>query len=421
MGVSYKLGADTALRLTYNRAVQFVPIASVDFGEVDRAAYVKTYGNLAPFDPYGFGTACGQTGYFVNCRSLGDQLYWSNQNFDGIAYQPARPTTSDNWQFTLEHQFTGKFLNGTALSISPWYRKQHDTIANESSPILQNGQPVVINGSVQFGPPVLTNDGKEQATGIDFNLTRSVAYGLSAQLTATYINELSSVIPLSSSEDFYPSISPASVALGNLYRVGFISPFQSTLSLSYHTRNGWRVTPRYTYNIGYPTGVGLLTATYINGTPFNVPNTNGNTIGSAPAGPACFIDPMNPGSLFNPNEAACRGEAESSSPGGKLTSPQGFLDMTVEYNAPNSPLTFGFDVANIFNQVYGGAQLNGRYQPIATGISGPLTGWSTSDVNYTAFPSAWPQYGPYLNPTGVYVNNPSGLGRTFYFYIQTKV
>ena len=422
LGASYKLGADTAVRLTYNRAVQFVPIASIDYGEIDPNAYYKTYGKLAPYDPLGVGTQCGYPGYYVPCTSMAEQLYWAAQNWDGIAYQLARPTTSDNWQFTLEHQFTGKLLNGYAVSVSPWFRKQHDTIANESSPIVKNGVVQVVNGSVEFGPPVLTNNGKEQATGIDFNLTHNVAYGLSTQLTATYINEFSSVVPLSSSEDFYPSISPASVALGNFYRVGFLSPFQSTLSLSYHTQNGWRLTPRYTYNIGYPTGVGLDTAMFINGVAYNIPNTNGVPSGTSPAGPSCYIDPMNPGSLFNPNIAACRGESETTSPGGKLTPPQGFMDLTLEYSAPGSRLTYGMNVSNLFNSVYDGAQLNGRYEPIATGISGPLTGYSTSSTNYhSTYPAAWPVYGSFMNPNGVYVNVPGGYGRTFYFYIQAKV
>jgi hypothetical protein len=422
LGISYKLGADTSLRLTYSRAVQFVPIASIDYGEVDAGKYEHTpYGNLAPYDPAGVGTNCGLTGFFVNCRTFGEQLYWSNQNYDGIPYQPARPTTSDNWQFTFSHQFTHGVLDGVALSISPWMRKQHDTIANESSPILgSNGQPEVVNGSLVFGPPILTNNGKEQATGIDFNLTRNVAYGLSAQLTASYINEFSSVIPLSGSEDFYPSIVPASVALGNMYRVGFLSPFQSTLALSYHTRSGWRITPRYTYNIGYPTGLGMLTAAFVNNTAYNLPNTNA-IVGSAPAGPACFVDPVNPGSLFAPNLAACRGEAETSSPGGKLTPAQGYLDLTLEYAPPSSKLTYGVNVSNVFNEYHSGPLFNSRYQPLATGVSGPLTGYSTSSVNYTNYPSAWPKYASYLNPYGVYVNEPSGIGRTIYFYVQARL
>ncbi len=176
-------------------------------------------------------------------------------------------------------------MNGVAVSVSPWYRNQHDTIANESSPIhSKTAQPLVVNGVIQFGPPLLTNAGKEQATGIDLNITRQVAYGLSGQLTASYINEFSSVIPLSSSEDFYPSIQPASIALGNVYRVGFLSPFQATLGLTYQTHSGWRVNPRYTYNIGYPTGVGTLTSAFVNGTAFNLPNTNaliGNCTGGS--------------------------------------------------------------------------------------------------------------------------------------------
>jgi len=428
LGLSYKMGANTAVRVTYNRAVQFVPIASVDFGEVDQGAYTKTYGGLAPYNPFGVTDAngqpttnCGQPGFFVACRSFGEQLYWINQNFDGIPYQPARPTTSDNYQFTVSHQFTAGLLNGVAISFSPWYRLQHDTIANEASPLPgPNGQPLVVNGVIQFGPPLLTNSGKEQATGIDLNITRQVAYGLSGQLTASYINEFSSVIPLSSLEDFYPSIQPASIALGNLYRVGFLSPFQTTLGLTYQTHSGWRLNPRYTYNIGYPTGVGTLTSAFVNGTAFNLPNTNA-LAGTAPQGPAFFIDPMNPGSVLNPNIVASRGESETSSPGGKLTPPQGFVNLTVEYTAPQSRLTYGFDVENIFNEVYTGASLNGRYQPIATGISGPLTGYSTSSINYTTYPSAWPQYGGFMNGNNVWVNIPNGLGRTFYFYIQARL
>ncbi|HET7814503.1 MAG TPA: carboxypeptidase-like regulatory domain-containing protein, partial [Candidatus Baltobacteraceae bacterium] len=119
-GISYKLGQDTAIRFTYNRAVQFVPISSVDFGEIDPNAYLKTYGKLPPYNVSGqvlapaFGlpagtklpTACGYPGVQVECTSFGEQLYWAAQNWDGIAYQPARPTTSNNYQLTIEHQFT---------------------------------------------------------------------------------------------------------------------------------------------------------------------------------------------------------------------------------------------------------------------------------------------------------------------------
>jgi hypothetical protein len=429
-GLSYKLGNDTSIRVTYNRAVQFVPIADFDFGETPAGAYTTAYGKLAPWDPLGLGPDnlnCGSptivsgASMQVPCRNFGEQLYWINQNFDGIAFQPARPTTSDNYQLTISHQFTSGFLNGVAISVAPWYRNQHDTIAAASSPILTaSGQPLVINGVIQFGPAILSNSGKEHATGIDLNITRQVAYGLSGQFTATYINEFSSVIPLSTNEDFFPSIVPASIALGNVYRVGFLSPFQGTLGLTYRTRSGWRFNPRYTYNIGYPTGVGTTTAAFVNNVAANLPNTN-VLPGAAPSGPYYYIDPMNPGSFFSPNIVANRGESETSSPGGKLTPPNGFLNLSVEYSPPTSNLSYGFDVLNIFDQVFSGAQLSARYQPIATGISGPLSGYSTSPINYTNYPSAWPRYGAFMNGGNVWVNTPNAIGRTFFFYVKARI
>ncbi len=441
LGISYRLGEDSSLRLTYRKAVQFVPISDVDFGEIDAPAYLKPWGMIPAYEPFGPGTsscgipgtaqqpASGQTSpanLAVTCRNFGEQLFWINQNFDGIAYQTARPTTSDNYELTFSHQFTKGALDGVSFSLSPWYRKQHDTVASEASPLIgSNGQPIVANGTILFGPPVLTNEGREFADGIDFNLTREVPYGLSAQLTATYINEFSSVIPLSSSEDFYPTIQPASIALGNTYRVGFLSPFQSTLALSYRTHSGWRINPRYTYNIGYPTGLGLLTAAYVNGVAYNVPNTNA-VAGSSPAGPSCYVDPMNPGTFFSPNTVGCSGASETSSPGGKLTPPTSNTDITIEYSPPSSKLTFGVNVDNVFNQIYYGPQYSARYQPLATGIAGPLTGQSTSSINYEqggyyTYPSAWPQYGSFIKSSGPFVNLPSEIGRSFYFYIQARL
>lgn len=436
-GVSYRLGSNDAVRLTYRRAVQFVPIGDVAFGEVDPSAYLGPFGMIPAYEPFGAGTSsCGLAGtaqttaagqmappaLAVPCRNFGEQLYWINQNFDGIAYQAARPTTSDNYEFTYQHQFAGNgLLGGMSVSISPWYRNQHDTIASEASPLIgANGQPEVVNGSILFGPPVLTNNGKEHASGVDFNLTREVPYGLSGQLTMTYINEFSSVIPLSTLEDFYPTIQPASIALGNVYRVGFLSPFQGTLALSYQTRTGWRFNPRYTWNIGYPTGQGLLTAAYVNGVAYNIPNTNA-VASTAPAGPACFVDPQNPGSVFNPVEVGCRGNPEASSPGGKLTPPSSLVNLTVEYAAPNSRLAYGFDVENVFDQVYSGAVFSGRYQPIANGISGPLSGFSTNPFAYTSYPSAWPQYGSFIKSNGTYVAVPSNVGRSYFVYVKVRI
>jgi hypothetical protein len=328
--------------------------------------------------------------------------------------------TSDNYQINFQTQFTRGILNGVALSIAPWHRFQHNTTANEAAPVPgPNGLPLVINGVIQTLPPVLTNQGKEFATGIDLNITRESAYGLSGQFTASYINEFSSVIPTSSLEDFYPNILPASLLAGNIYRVGFLSPFQSTLGLTYKTRSGWRINPRFSYNIGYPTGLGTLSAALINGSAFNLPNTNA-LIGSAPNGPSCFVDPNNPGSLFNPNIVACRGNAEKAFPGGELTPPNTVAAVTIEYTTHHMPISYGVTVDNLFNESFNGPLFNARYQPIATGITGPLTGFSTNPTNYTNYPSAWPQYQNFIGGKRTYINIPANPGRSFYFYIQMR-
>jgi hypothetical protein len=423
VGFSFQATPTMAVRLTYDRAVQFVPIASVDFGEIDPRYYMnQPYSSLPALTLFGGpgSSQCGFYGYLVPCRTFGEQLFWAAQNFDGIAFQPALPMTSDNYQVNFQTQFTRGVLNGVAVSIAPWYRFQHNTTANESAPVIgPNGLPEVINGQILTYPPVLKNNGKEFATGIDLNITREIAYGLTGQLTGSYINEFSSVIPTSSSEDFYPNIPPASLLLGNEYRVGFVSPFQTTLGLTYKTRSGWRVNPRLYYNVGYPTGLGTLTSALINGKPYNLPNTNA-LVGDAPNGPACFVDPMNPGSLFNPNIAACRGSAEAPSPGGKLTPANTTGAITVEFAAPHSAITYGLDVENLFGEIYNGALFNARYQPIATGISGPLTGYSINPTNYTNYPSAWPQYASFARGKDVFVDFPGNPGTTFYFYIQAR-
>ncbi len=129
-------------------------------------------------------------------------------------------------------------------------------------------------GAPQFNPAVYTNLGHSQITGVEFLLTKEAAFGLSGQLSLTYQNEFTNVLPTSPSENFYPSIPPAALQLGNLYRVGFISPFVGSLAVSYKTHSGWRFNPTIFYNHGYPLGSGLLSAFTVNGVPYNLPNTN---------------------------------------------------------------------------------------------------------------------------------------------------
>jgi hypothetical protein len=133
---------------------------------------------------------------------------------------------------------------------------------------------------------------------------------------------------------------------------------------------------------------------------------------------------MNPGSLFAPNIVASRGTPEGMSAGGKLSHPEWAANMTVEYQL-NKKSLLGATIYNLFNNQYPGAWyygFNTRYQPIATGISGPLTGWAP-DSNSYRFPQLGflSQYSALIHGQEAFLNPPRQEGRTYYFYYQVRI
>jgi TonB-dependent receptor-like protein len=420
--VSYEVGPNDALRFSYGRSVEFPPLGQVDL-YVPPSAYAE-FSKIPSFDALGTlltGTtqtaSCGIPGYQVPCANYGDQLRWENQNtIEGVPLQPVKPELFDNYDFSYSHQFNG----GLAMKLTPWYRRGYQGTASTQTPLLgPDGKPIFnSDGTPRYNPPVVTNKGKSHATGLEFLVTKDATNGFSGQFTATYINEYSNVIPLSSSEDFFPSIPVPSLLLGNLYRVGFLSPFQTSLDLNYQTKSGWRISPQFQYNIGYPNDAGLMTAAIINGVPYNILNTNfSGSINVAPNGTVQYVDPEDPGSLFSPHIAATRGTPDSTWPGGKLSHPVMTANTTIEYNLGHNHL-IGLNVSNIFNSLYSGPLLNTRYQPVATGISGPLTGLHPLPF-YPGLGQA--NYGPIVRGQNAYINSPNNIGRTYYIYFQTKM
>jgi hypothetical protein len=417
--VSYRLGQNDQVRALWGRSVEFANLATVDFSSVP--SYFNGPNNVFTKIP-AYAANCGVNADQV-CQTYAEQLYWDNAAFyaGSVPLMPVRPTVFTNADFSWSHQFTHGVLNGVAFKVTPYWRKAQDETALSSSPLIKNGQ-VVTNpqtGAVLYGPAVATNKGKNQDTGVELQITRDSEFGLSGQLSMTYQNEFSSVIPLQGSEDFFPSIPPSSLNLGNVYRVGFLSPFVTSLDLSYQTRSGWRIAPQIQYNVGYPLSPGLLTTATINGVDVNIPNTNASlALTGAPGGTAQYIDPQNPGSFFNPNVAATRGIAATTSSGGVLSHPSSTTNLTLEYNGAKR-WTAGLQVFNLFNELYTGPVYNSRYQPVANGISGPLTGLSS-----TAF--LYPQYGAYTNyganrfGRNAYIDTPSGI-RSYYLYTTIKL
>jgi TonB dependent receptor/Carboxypeptidase regulatory-like domain len=400
LAMAYRFSGTDAIRASYGRSVEFVPIKLID--QADTINFYSAYANVPSYDAIGAmkaGVAPGQPfpaytcGITADrfCTSFADQLHWTDQRVaSGIPIVPALPETFNSYDFSYNHLFS----HDVGLRLTPFYRRGYNALAQVAQLRLNpiTGQPFInpATGAPQHGASVTTNLGLDRATGVELAITREVRFGLSAQISATYINEFSNVIPTTPSEDNQPGIPVESLALGNLYRVGFISPFTATGALSYRTKSGFRVNPVVTYTRGFPIGVGSLIATQINGAYANVPNTNA-TAGSSvrgPGGSPAYVDPQNPGTLRNPNVDATRGLSETSSAGGILSSPSYNMDLSLEYSPGAGRHTIGALVTNVFNRTSNSASyfLNDRYQPVATGISGPQTG-------YSAFPVAYPNHG----------------------------
>ncbi len=427
--IAYQVTRNDALRFSYGRSVQFAPIGAVDVTSPTVAQTWSRFRNIPSRDSTTGTTAmfCG-TSVFLGlgiqdqpCANYAEQLRWENQTFNaGVPIQPLLPTTFNNFDFSYSHLFPHQ----VSVKVTPFYSKSFNQVAATSNPIVQNGQPLLDqNGNQILGPQIQTNLGKNQTTGVEFLLTKEAAFGLSGSLSLTYQNEFSNVVPTSGSEDFFPSIPPESLKLGNLYRVGFLSPFVGALAIQERTRSGWRINPVVFYNHGFPISPGLITTGSVNGAPFNLPNTNISNsaqLGAA-AGADRYVDPRNPGSVFTPNVAATRGTADSNSAGGILSNASATAQLTIEYTPPrNSRGTFGALISNLFNQLYSlPPALNGRYQPVATGIAGPYSGYISTATNPAFFGVR--NFLPLIHGNQPYLLQPNNNPRTVNFYYQLNL
>jgi hypothetical protein len=366
LGASFRVTKRDSIAATYGRSIQNPYFSSSVNAE--NPAQFKQFANVPAFDNLSgnSGSAvkfCG-IGANLSCKSYADQLFWEYQNSLGLPVFTVKPEQFLNLDFTYSHQFPAGF----AAKVTPFYRKGENIIVS-TNPII--GQ---LNGVPLTGPTSTTNDGIERTTGLEFLLTKDAEYGFSGQLTATYINEFSNVPPLSGGEDSFPSITPESLALGNLYRVGFLSPFVAQLSVQYNSHGGLRVNPTIEYTRGYPINPGSLAPFSIPGVGVaNVPNTNLTAPNGSSQAP-CYVDASNPGTIQNPNTVACRGTAETPSAGGVLSNARFNTNLTVEYQPPKSKVLFGVQVLGLFSNVFGYPTYNDCYQPVAYGVSGAASG-----------------------------------------------
>jgi Carboxypeptidase regulatory-like domain/TonB dependent receptor len=324
-----------------------------------------------------------------------------------------QPAVFQNFDFSYSHGFR----NGSGLKVEPFYRRGYDVQLTTAPLIYNPATGTSAPGSLSSEPY-----GKDYTTGLNLEYTlpeRPV--GLSGFVTASYINEFVNTPAAGANfgQDFEPFLNPAAFATNNLYRAGFVSPFTGRIGLSYKTKSGFRINPVISVNTGYPYNEGLTTPQFYSFgtggslTGVNVPNTNLTEQYSSEFAPQ-YVDPANPGPVFKPNLAASRGTAESL--GSLLSRPQIDGDMTIEYSPPRSRTTFGLQVLDLFNnQYYSVPSINPYYEPVTSGVAGPLTG---QDGTAVAYPGSTALVQKYSYPYGAYNVNATGVPTNFRLYVQ---
>ena len=450
---SYQLGADDALRFSYGRSVEFF-FAQTAGTPLDMSNVNPLLLALPPKDSVagatllglptsGITPTCGSgtnpthpqpgggTGPFWFCSNYAQQLFWfDDQCCDAPDIGGYGPPTYNNWDLAWAHQFNRGFLSGFGMKLTGFARRGYNV---EENTLLANGVPDPVTGQTSASIFATKANGVEKTSGIEFMLTApDRPVGLSGFLTMNYISEFSSTPPVDSlnyANDSLPILYQYEFDSGQMYRSGFLPPFQGRLGISYQTASGWRFNPIFSFDGGFPTGTGSQTYGAVNGAYVWIPETNfgaGAPLGG-PNGPgnpynaSYFVDPANPGNYLSPNIDASRGWNEPALPGGTMTKAHGALDIAIEYSPPSTPWTLGTYISNVFDNHYGLWYPNTVYQPVATGVSGPQTG---------TYAAAYPGNPFYVaGARDVYLgtlanqgfNVPYDPGITFTFYVQRRL
>lgn len=435
LSVAFNPTSTDAFRASYGRSAIFATPGNL-FTPLDFNFYLKNFPH-GPLSLPGYAIAgtdfvdapvpakcgSGEAGVAVPyraCRSYADLIRWEEDNFfpdNGNA----RTSTYNNYELSYSHSFKG----GYAVKLTPFYRQGYNIAFNGVAAF--NTDPVT--GAVVPTAFRAFYTGFSKSTGVEFFATTpDRPTGLSGFLSATYVNALSNKPAGSTSEDTQPTVPFAVLAAGNSYRVGFLSPFTANMGLDYKFKNGFRINPVFRYERGFAFGVGNLTPVTLNGVSFNTVSTNNansvatNDINSGTgSGAINFIDPTNPGNLSKPNIYATRGTPEAPSPGGVLSHPRLTTDLTLEFKANKS--TFGVQAENLGNLYVSEPLLNRRYQSIATGVPGALTGQTTAANPANANFNTFAPYGIYnytnaQNGRGAYLVAPTLKPVTYRLYYQ---
>jgi hypothetical protein len=371
--IDYELGRNDAIRFGYGRSAVF--------------ANAQTAGT--PFHMYGLqnfigipakaGSYCGWLATVAipaghpGCTSYAQQLYWNGDNLEAPDALNPPPAIYSNYDFTYTHAFQ----NGWGLKVTPFEK------IGTSLPTFYLLNPVL-------GIFAISNQGYNKTNGVEFEVTTPPrALGASGFLSMTYQNVLSTTPPLTTAETTVPLVPTATLALGDLYRAGYVSPFSIRLGGVENFKNGFSISPQLQYDIGYPYSFGnLIAAQVAPGVYANIPQVNfgpgvsgglSTIIGTAPgtAISTNYVDPADPGTSLHPNIAWTRGTQGTSATGGFLS--HGNLFATTTFQWTHGRNTLGVQLTNLFGNAFVNSvpAVNPWYQPLANGLAGPQTGYNT--------------------------------------------
>ncbi len=369
VGATWEIDPSTSIRAGYGRSAVFS--VGQNGGTPFNADGLGPYMNIPA--PAGFkcgiynrGPGYGQ----FPCSSYGAALYWAGDNVEAPDAGFTQPALYSNYDLSASHRFS----NGWGVRLTPFYKLGTDLPSYSLITILPGGNEI-------FGT---SNLGFNRTTGLEFNVTTpEERNGVSGFFSATYQNVLSTTPPLSINETAVPLLSPATLALGDIYRAGYVSPFSMRIGGTWNTKSGFSATPVLQYNIGYPYSIGNLLAATIGPNQYaNIPQVNFGA-GVNPLNglqnqggtqlSTNYYDPANPGTALRPNIFVTRGTSATSATGGYLSAANLQANLTLQYKRGQN--TVGVQMSNLFGNAFINSvpAVNPFYQPVTTGTSGPLT------------------------------------------------
>jgi outer membrane receptor protein involved in Fe transport len=371
---------DTVLRAGYGHAATFAPLFQLVSEYTPPLGYKNDPATLA---------ICGgpAANFHAKCPNYYDELvnaWWQGFGVNPVSF--SRPQQSDSYDFSLEHAFA----HDVGLKVTFFDRRDYDVIVN-SQQVTVTPQGAVIPGTIS-----VTNQGRAQTAGLEFQLSRQVPQGLSVQLNATYVNQFVNYV---TSNAFRPSVQPALLATGALFHPPYLSPLTGALTLDYHHRE-WEIDPSFRFEDGYPIGIWAMDPVYVNGTPMFVPNTNlyggfGNQF-------CYYVDPQAPGTPQHPRIIGSTGGGCSATLNGALTHRALFVNLLVARTLERGHVTLGLEVQNLLGNYANYPYYNPGYVNNGYGAFGPGSGANP----VFGLPGTVKAY-----PPGPFFSVPSGFGR----------